>query len=1092
VERTVNCSACGYQNLQDARFCSGCGVPLTREERSSGEGERRQITAIFCDIVGYTPLSQKLDPEELKDLVSTYHAVCSGVVLEHGGHISQYLGDGIVVFFGYPISQEDDVRRAVQCGLKLLKALSSEAIHPKPHASSQAPTIRVRIGIHTGRVVIASSGQFRNQQNLAHGDVTNIAARIQAYAQPHSLLVSDETWRIAGGYFIGRDLQDVTLKGLQHPMRLWEVLGTSASVTRLEAGGTLTGFVGRQKEISILEDRWNEVLSGRSRFVLIKGEAGIGKSRLAHHFLDNLKAGSIQTLEVCCSADTQNSPFMPLINLLRDQLQLADDDGEEESRQRLEAGLGPLGLQLEEAVPLIATLLGVPWEGQYPPLTLSPTRQRTRTIEILVAMVQDFSRRAPTVLLVEDLHWSDPSSLEVLTSLINAMPPIPLLVLFTARPLFQLPPDFMEGATDLRVAPLQGHEVEAMARFIALGKAVPGEVIRQIIDHCDGIPLFIEEVVRSVIDAGIMEEKEHTWLLNRPIPASMIPASIDALLSARIDQLGDARPTAQLAATIGREFSLQLLCAVSYRSEVSVRRDLRKIVLAGLAWEQSDGSARRYVFKHALIQQAAYQSLLQKTRRHHHAQIADVLLQDLREQQEKHRHLGGKTEVLAHHLSCAGRQIEAADYWLLAGRHSLSRVAVPEAHGHLSRGLEDLSQLPPSEEALHQELDLQIAIAPTLMTLQGWAAPSVARSCLRAEELCVQLQRHDKLYVPVWGLWTNRFVGGQLDDALDTARRVLEMAIASGNPMLEVTGRHAMAYSHYYRGEWLAAIEHANKGLALFSLQQEQELTTTFQISSSVNLHATLGSCQWMLGQQEVGVGYIDSMIDLARSIGHPSALSNALGVACYMLTFHHDFPRMALCAREVCSFAREEGLELWYAVGVLFGGWAQLRMGKTERGLEEMFEGLELFSATRSGLMETTIAVAHAEALVAAGRPGEAAAVLAQAAERAREGHVGVLLPEVYRLRGRILMTLDDPDGAREEVLQALRTAREQGATSLELRAALEFCRLPDQDRPGSEAREHLQRCFGGFTEGFHHQDLLSAARILEGKQLSGRAAGG
>jgi class 3 adenylate cyclase/tetratricopeptide (TPR) repeat protein len=1084
----MNCTVCGFRNLVESRFCSGCGVSLASKQRPSEQAERRQITAIFCDIVGYTPLSQNLDPEELQEMIACYHTTCSRVVREHGGHIAQYLGDGILIFFGYPLSQEGDVRRAVQCGLNLLEALKSEGLHSRSHADQKATPIQARIGIHTGRVVIASSAQTWNQENLAYGDVTTIAARIQAHANPNSVFVSDETWKIIGGYFVGIPRQNVSLKGLEQPRRLWDVLDMSSSTTRLDASDSLTAFVGRREELLLLEQRWHDALSCKPNSLLIQGEAGIGKSRLAQSFLEDLKQ-SVYRIKLIFSEDTKNSSFLPLINLLKDQFQLKDGDRDQDTLHRLEAGLARLGLRLEEAVPLIATILGIPWESDYPPLTLSPARKRSRTIEILAATLEAFTSQAPTILLVEDLHWADPSSLDVFCALLDAMPSIPLLVLFTARPQFQPPSAFRAAAGLLRVLPLQGHEVAAMARSVAHGKAVPGELIRQIIRHSDGVPLFIEEVVRSVIDSGVLKENDHTWTLNCPIPDTFIPASIDALLSARIDQLRDARATAQLAATIGREFSLSLLSAVSQRSEESLRLDLQKMLQAGLASEQSEVTHDKYVFRHALIQRAAYESILLKQRRIHHAKIADVLLQDFNDKNHTNRQQEGQHEVIAHHLSCAGRQVEAADYWLQAGLRSLNRVAVPEAHGHLSRGLEGLRQVSPSQAVFERELDLQIAIAPTLMTLQGWGAPSVASSCLRAQDLCKQLQCHDKLYSPIWGLWSNRFVAGQLDDALATATQALEMATAAGSPLLEVTGRHAMAYSHYYRGEWLAAIEHAQAGLALFSLEQEKELTTTFQISSSVNLHATLGSCHWMLGRQEVGLDYLDSMIALARSIGHPSALSNALGVACYMHTFHHDFPRTARFAEELCSFAREDGWELWYAVGVLFGGWAQLRMGASEQGLQRMFEGLELFAATHSGLMITTIAIVHADALVASGRSVEAATVLAEAAEQARQGQIGVLLPEVHRLRGRILERLGDQDGARDAVQRALQIAREQGATSLELRAALEWCRLEAHPQANSEARKRLQRCYKKFKEGFHHRDLQTAARILADKPTGAAA---
>ena len=462
-----------------------------------------------------------------------------------------------------------------------------------------------------------------------------------------------------------------------------------------------------------------------------------------------------------------------------------------------------------------------------------------------------------------------------------------------------------------------------MVSSVAHGKSMPGEVMRELAQRCDGVPLFVEEVTRAVMELGVLEEHEFSWELNGPLPTSLIPVSVDASLMTRIDRLGDARATAQLAATIGREFSFALVRAVSERSEKALRDDLQRIVNAGLAWQTPKGNAEAYVFKHALVQVAAYELLLRTTRQRHHEFIARVLLSDFKIDVEH------QPEVVARHLSGAGHHAEASDYWSAAGQSALKRMAIPEAHGHFARALGGLKQLPELRGILTKELDLQIAIAPTLMTVHGWASPTVAEACERARTLCHHLNWRDKLYPPIWGLWTNLFVGGLLDRALITANEALAMALASGVPMLEVTGRHALAYTHYYRGEWSEAISHAEVALALYSVEQERTLTSTFQLSSTVNLVAALGSSLWMMGHQDRALQELDRMIAIARDVNHPSALSNALGVACYMLTFHHDPHRMLSYAEEVKSFAREEGWELWYAVGVMSSGWARLHIGR-------------------------------------------------------------------------------------------------------------------------------------------------------------------
>jgi tetratricopeptide (TPR) repeat protein len=708
---------------------------------------------------------------------------------------------------------------------------------------------------------------------------------------------------------------------------------------------------------------------------------------------------------------------------------------------------------------------------------ISPIRRRARTLEILVSAVKAIASQQLTILIVEDLHWADPSTLELLQLIIaSSAPRPPLLGIFTARPEFQPTWPATDATSLIDVSRLDNAEVEAVVLGVAHGKSLPGEVLRELTQRCDGVPLFVEEVTRAVMETGVLEEREFSWDLTGPLPVSLIPASVDASLMARIDRLGDARATAQLAATIGREFSYALVRAVSERGEAALRDDLRRIVDAGLAWQTSTSNEEKYLFKHVLVQAAAYESLLRTTRQRYHESIARVLLSTFKIDVE-HR-----PEVVARHLSGAGHHAEASDYWSAAGLSALQRMAIPEAHGHFARALDGLKRLPESPDILTKELDLQIAIAPTLMTVHGWASPSVAEACERGRALCQQLNRPDKLYPPVWGLWTNLFVGGLLDRALVTANEALAMALASAVPMLEVTGRHAVAYTHYYRGEWLEAITHANAALALYSVEQERVLTSTFQISSTVNLVAALGSSLWMMGHQDRAIQQLDRMISIARDVNHPSALSNALGVACYMLTFHHDALRMLRYAEEVKSFAREEGWELWYAVGVMSSGWARLRMGDRVGALRELFEGVAQFRATHSDLMGPTVGVIHAEGLRAAGRQPEALEMLAATAEAAQRGHVGVLLPEVYRLMGELHLQAGGLGEAESALRKALETAEAQKALSLALRSSLSYHSLLEQTERHAEGIGLVRRYYEQFTDSFSQPDLVRARALLDG----------
>ena len=1063
------CVHCGFASGTPARFCGGCGRPLAA---TAGVGERRQLTVLMCDLVGSTELSQSLDAEDLHELLAEYQRVCSDAVARHDGHVAQYLGDGVLIYFGFPQAHEDDAHRAVRCGLDILAGM--EALNRRAPWPGGAQ-VRVRAGVHTGRVYVGTVGTGVRQENLAHGEVPNVGARVQAAAAPDTLVVSEAAWKIVHDHFRGEALGERRLRGVAQPMRLWRVTGVSAAGPAPGGAGVSGVFVGREREHAALATHWATARAGCGRFVTLRGEAGIGKSRLGGEFRRCLAGADVEMLELRCTPYARNSAFLPVIELVERCFGFDGTLPAGARLDRIDERLAEFGVAVAGATPLLAALLSIPLDERHPAPALSPARQRARMLEVLLDIVRSLAARRPTLLVAEDLHWADASTLELIGRLAASAGALPLLVLGLARPEFDPPWGAQPGAVLIDLPRLDGVEVEAIVRDVAHGKPVPGEVLRHIARHGDGVPLYVEESTRAVLESGVLEEHEHHWTLAGPLGSAVIPASLDASLMARIDRLGDARATAQLAATIGRSFSYALLRAVSERDEQALRDDLRQIVDAGLAWRSSTTAGETHVFKHVLVQLAAYESLLRSTRQRYHERIADVLRRDFADEART------RPEVVARHLSGAGRPAEASDYWRAAGENALARLAVPEAHGHFARGLEDLAGVPESDATLARELELQIAIAPTLMTVNGWASPTVARACERARELALRLGRPDKLYPPLWGLWTNLFVGGRLDRALDTAREVLAMAGASGVPMLLVTARHAMAYSHCYRGEWTEAIDHARAGLALYEVGQERALTATFQISASVNMVAALGSGLWMLGHQDEGLREIDRMLAMARELNHPSALANALGVACYMLTFHHDAPRMKRHADEVKGFAREEGWELWYAVGVMSSGWARLRMGEGAASLEELFEGVALFRATGSELMGPTVAVIHAEGLCAAGRPAEALAMLEETAATAQHGHVGMLLPDVHRIAGGIHLAAGALDEAEAALRRALEAAAGQQALSLELRAALALHPLLERTGRGDEARALLRRLCERFEDS-HSQPELRRARALLG----------
>jgi class 3 adenylate cyclase/tetratricopeptide (TPR) repeat protein len=1067
------CLSCGFENPPESKFCGGCGARMQEVRAEDALGERRQLTVLFCDMAGSTRLAQELDPEDLGRVVGEYQRICGEAVLAHEGHIAQYLGDGVVVYFGYPRSHEDEAQRAVRCGLDILagvEELRTSGVFP-PEMS-----LDVRLGAHTGRVVVGPVGAGDRKSPIALGDTPNIAARIQSEGEPGTLLVSGATWRIIEGYFTGKSLGERQLKGVSTPIELWLVTGDSGSRDRVEVSTALTPFVDRQDERRRMDTAWKEALSGRSQFVLVRGEPGVGKSRLAQFFQDEVQFEAADLIRMRANPYTSNSPFHPVIEFLERRFRLEHDLTAPERLERLERGLWRFGLHDPESVVLLAYLLSLPVADRYPPLELSPARQRSRTMSVLVDVLSAIARLGPTVLLVEDLHWADTSTTDFLKELIAAAPPVPLMVVMTARPEAELRGD----PTILHLIDLVGfgrREAEAMVREVTLGKALPGEILRRILDRSDGVPLFVEELTCSVLDSGMLREREASWEATGAVSDEMIPATVDASLTSRIDRLGPSRATAQLAATIGREFSFSLLLVVSDRDEVTVRRDVERLVQSGLAWPV-EGEPDSFQFKHALVRDAAYNSLLRTTRCQHHRRIAAALRERL------NHHVSTRPDLIAHHLTSAGEDEEAIAYWETAGQMALARTAVREAAEHFRRAIACLSRLESTREHQERELELLIALAPLLMTIYGWGSVEVEEACQSALVLAQGLRRYDRSYPPMWGLWTVRFLRGELGPALESAEDVFEVAQASGVPMLELTGRHALSFTHWSRAEFGPAVEHAEAGLVLFELEQERLLANLFGLSSSVCLHLSRGNALWMLGRVVDAEEEWNRMVDLGRRLAHPPSLAAALAFSLYAGAFRYSYigemERLAGTTDHLLALAREEDFFLWHALAYTFGGIVAQAQGADD-ARDQMLEGLELWGQTGARLTLVMMNVFCAEALYRLGEDDEAFRRLDVAEAETARGE-GPMAPDIWRVRGRLLARQGEYAAAEASYRRALGKAREQGALSLELRAALDLHELVASDGRADESRARLAGILERFAQGLDRPEPARAAAILGG----------
>jgi class 3 adenylate cyclase/tetratricopeptide (TPR) repeat protein len=1016
----VNCATCGFENAAAARFCGGCGKEFGAGSGVEFQAERRHVCVLFCDLVGSTPLSQQLDAEDLRVALGSYQQACEAVAVRNQGFIAQYRGDSIDVYFGYPLAHEDDASRVVRCGLEMVEAVAQLATEIKVD-------LQVRIGIHCGRVVVGAMAGPNRSERWAIGDTPNIAARVQAEAAPGEVVVSDSLHRLLPGTFMVEPLGFRKLKGVDRLVELFKIVALGGQAAGLNV--PRTPFLGRVHQRTRIKEAWESAKLGEPQFVLVRGEPGIGKSRLVEVVRGEIADERTDVVVGHCTPIATATALHPITELIK--LRLGFESTPPDKRvERIAKRLVERGFDPTEAVPLISAILSVPIDpAQWPAPNLSPVRARQRTMEILIAWLSGLTQDGPALLIFEDLHWADPSTVELLRQLVASPQRTRVMALFTARPEFKPPWEPGANITEIELDALSSGEIETFIRKVAMDKPLPPNVAWQIRERAAGNPLFLEEITRSVTESGALVARENSWELVNVLSEGDMPNSMAASLMSRIDRLGDARPLFQLGATVGREFSRDLLLAVAQLPEETVLAQLDTMVDSGLIFRHGYESPI-YVFKHALIRDAAYDSLLRTTRQRYHARIAEALVARFPESVQ------GRPELLAHHLSGAGRHADAAAHWEAAADYAAKRSAAKEAVTHLRRALSDLERLPDEQTRMDRELSVLAALAPVLSAVAGWAAPEVGEVCKRAIDLAQRLGANDRVGPPLWVLWTNQFVGGRLDEAMETAARVSALAAAAKDPMLVAIGHDASTYTRFYRGEYDVAIAEARVGLRECSFEMDAEITNRFQISAKGSMLITLAGSLWMQGRQDEAIAVVSELIAYARRLEHRPSATTALATAMFFYFYDRNWERLFTIADEVYHSSEAEGFAMWMANAGLHRGRARIGLGDVARGVAEVMEWSALFRQTGSGVIEGSATSMACEAMHLDGRSEEALVVSREGELRAKTGHVGAMMPEIYRTRGDVLGELGRAGQAEEAYCMAVDCARAQGALSLELRA--------------------------------------------------------
>ena len=830
------------------------------------DAERRQLTVLFCDLVDSTVLASHLDPEDLRAVVRAYQATCAEVIQRFDGYIAQYLGDGLLVYFGYPQAHEDEVQRAVRSGLGMVEAVG---VLNTRLEREYGVRLAVRLGIHTGLVVVGEIGSGERQEQLALGETPNIAARLQGLATPDTVVISEATAHLSHGYFVCQPLGAPALKGLPQPLQVYRVLHASGAQTRLDVATArgLTPLVGRDEEVGLLQRRWDQATAGMGQVVLLSGEAGIGKSRLAQVLKEHITSVPHTRIEWRGSPDHQQSALYPVIDHLQRLLRRHHDTSPAEPLRTLEAALTASGVALSEAVPLLAALLSLPLPASYAPLTLTPPQQRQKTLETLLTWLRKEAQQQPVLLIVEDLHWVDPSTVELLSLLIDQCAQMRLCLILTARPEFHPPWAMVAHFTSLTLRRFAPAEVVRLVTYVVGDKAFPPAVLQEVVRKTDGVPLFVEELTKTVLASGLLQEREDRYELSGTLPPLAIPASLHDALMARLDRLAAVKVVAQLGATIGRTFTYELIQAVAQLDTATLQGALALLVETEVVAQRGLPPQATYTFRHALIQEAAYQSLLRSTRQQYHQQLAQVLearFPDICETQP---------ELLAHHYTEAGLSAQALPYWQRAGQRAMARSGYREAVACFEQALVTLRRLPERRDTLEQAIDIRLAMRNALLALGDYKA--MFDLLCEAEALAKVIG--DQRWLGRVSLYMSEYfrAEGDYDRAVASGQHALALAESVSDFSTQVVANVYLGIAYNTLGDQCRAIEVFRKVVTTLTgdLTREHFGMTGFP---SVLSRAWLAWCLAEVGAFHEAIAYGEEGLRIAEAADDPFSLVNA------------------------------------------------------------------------------------------------------------------------------------------------------------------------------------------------------------------------
>jgi class 3 adenylate cyclase/predicted ATPase len=1081
--QALQCAACGHPNAAGSRFCTQCGAKFGEAAadaptlapaappaaaRPAVAAERRQLTVMFCDLVGSTALSTQLDPEDLGQVIAAYHKCAADVVTRFGGYVAKYMGDGVLIYFGYPEANEADAENAVRAGLALVDAIAklfAEGRH------------QVRVGIATGLVVVGElvgAGGEAQERNVV-GETPNLAARLQSAAMPNTVVIDATTRRHASDGFDYDAIPPAALKGFQEPVGAWRVLRERTIASRFEAlrAASRTPMIGRDEEMELLARRWQQIKAGEGRVVLLAGEPGIGKSRLTAALEDDLKPEAHVCLRYFCQPHHQGSALQPILAQLQHAAGFKPNDTVAERRAKLQNLLARDAANGGADVELFAELLGLAESRSGE--AVDPQRKRRRVLAALIEQLENLARRGPVLMIFEDVHWADPTTLELLTLTVERLQSLPVLLVITFRPDYQAPWAGQSHVTMMTLNRLSQRERATLVDHITGGKALPPQLLDQIVERTDGVPLFVEELTKALLESEQLHEDHGRYVLEQPMAQLAIPTTLQASLMARVDRLGSAREVLQIGAAIGREFSYEVLAAVAGLPDAVLQDALIRLTEAELLFLRGTPPNAVYSFKHALVQDTSYSTMLRARRQQLHAAIAQILEKRFPEI------VAATPEAIAQQFEWAGQSEKAIHYWRQAGDRDLRRFAMKESIAHYANALRLVIAMPESKARDGLELSVRLGLGLAQQIALGPTAKEPALNYQRALALSQTLpDRGRERYLATWGVWFHETMTGHTAEAFRRSDDLLTIARELDNPSLLMEAYHARAPMQLRAGNWLAIKEAAREVIRRYDRERHRDHAYYFGgHDARVCAQSFYALSLWGLGFPDQAEKMAWQCIEDARDLGHAFTLSHALNMGGLTLILLNDVQACRAVADELYPLAERNKFPWPLTYARFVKGWLLSLESDPRAGIEQM---IEVTGNMDASVLQLILLTTVAERQLRAGQLDGALTMLARATKEAHAQQAPYYEAENIRLRGEVLLaqSAGNAAGAEAAFQKAMTIAAQQSCRALELRAATGLARLLRDNSRRAEARDVLAPVYGAFTEGFDKPDLVAARTLL------------